>query len=55
MNRLPAVTRVTATLPDGTTLLADLPSVAAENLRPSTTATVGFGTLPVLLTAEGTE
>jgi putative spermidine/putrescine transport system ATP-binding protein len=27
MNRLPAVTRVTATLPDGTTLLADLSSV----------------------------
>jgi putative spermidine/putrescine transport system ATP-binding protein len=47
-----AVTRVTAALPDGTTLLADLPSVAAASLQPGTSATVGFGTLPVLLAAE---
>ncbi|WP_370947343.1 ABC transporter ATP-binding protein [Amycolatopsis sp. cg5] len=47
-----AVTRVTATLPDGTTLLADLPSVSASELVPGTSATVGFGSRPVLLATE---
>ncbi|MEC3977412.1 ABC transporter ATP-binding protein [Amycolatopsis sp. H20-H5] len=47
-----AVTRLTATLADGTRLLADLPSVAAAELRPGTTATVGFGSRPVLLATE---
>jgi putative spermidine/putrescine transport system ATP-binding protein len=46
-----AVTRVTGTLEDGTTLLADLPSVTAAALQPGIRATVGFGTLPVLLAA----
>ncbi len=48
-----AVTRVTATLPDGTVLLADLPSVTASELQPGTTAMAGFGTRPVLLATEG--
>ncbi|SDY90046.1 putative spermidine/putrescine transport system ATP-binding protein [Amycolatopsis xylanica] len=47
-----AVTRVTATLPDGTMVLADLPSVSAVDLVPGTSATVGFGTRPVLLATE---
>ncbi|KAA2252541.1 ABC transporter ATP-binding protein [Solihabitans fulvus] len=47
-----AVTRVTATLPDGTTLLADLPSVTAADLQPGAQAAVRFAPQPVLL-AEG--
>ena len=47
-----AVTRVRAVLEDGTTLVADLPSVTAAELQPGTSATVGFGTLPVLLSTE---
>jgi putative spermidine/putrescine transport system ATP-binding protein len=47
-----AVTRLTAELPDGTAVLADLPSVAAAELPPGTPATVGFGTRPVLLATE---
>ena len=48
-----AVTRLTAALPDGTTVLADLPSVSAAELQPGASATVGFGTRPVLLATEG--
>ena len=48
-----AVTRLTAALPDGTTVLADLPSVNAAELQPGASATVGFGTRPVLLATEG--
>ncbi len=47
-----AVTRLTAALPDGTTVLADLPSVNAAELQPGASATVGFGTRPVLLATE---
>ncbi|MEV6903455.1 ABC transporter ATP-binding protein [Amycolatopsis sp. NPDC051372] len=43
-----AVTRVTALLPDGTSALADLPSVSAAKL-PGTGVSVSFGTQPVLL------
>ncbi|WP_255638719.1 ABC transporter ATP-binding protein [Amycolatopsis sp. DSM 110486] len=44
-----AVTRVTALLSDGTSVLADLPSVSAAELLPGTGVTVSFGTQPVLL------
>ncbi|MEA5364491.1 ABC transporter ATP-binding protein [Amycolatopsis sp., V23-08] len=47
-----AVTRLTAVLPDGTTVLADLPSVTAAELLPGTTADVGFGSRPVLLASD---
>jgi putative spermidine/putrescine transport system ATP-binding protein len=47
-----AVTRLTAVLPDGTAVLADLPSVAAAELLPGTSAAVGFGSRPVLLAAD---
>ncbi|WP_326955592.1 ABC transporter ATP-binding protein [Amycolatopsis sp. NBC_01286] len=47
-----AVTRLTAVLPDGTTVLVDLPSVTAAELLPGSTAAVGFGSRPVLLAAD---
>jgi hypothetical protein len=39
-------------LPDGTAVLADLPSAAAAELLPGTAADVGFGSRPVLLAAD---
>jgi putative spermidine/putrescine transport system ATP-binding protein len=47
-----AVTRLTAVLPDGAAVLADLPSVAAAELLPGSCAHVGFGSRPVLLAAD---
>jgi len=47
-----AVTRLTAVLPDGTAVLADLPSLAAAELLPGSAAAAGFGSRPVLLAAD---